>query len=76
MKGRMNGKSLLSFRKTYEKVIQIEANLPHEVSEVMCWGCGKRWLAVYPKQTQMKDLECPWCGNTGGAFKTGQTLDE
>jgi hypothetical protein len=56
-------------------VIDIEANLPHEVCEVMCWKCGHRWIAVYPEQTLLKHLECP-CGEVGYVFKTGQTLEE
>lgn len=55
-------------------VIELEANLPHEVCEVMCWCCGRRWIAVFPEATPLKDLECP-CGKAGYVFKTGQTLD-
>lgn len=56
-------------------IIDIEANLPHEVSEVMCWKCGKRWIAVFPEKTWLQDLECPNCGQ-GHVFKTGQTITE
>lgn len=47
---------------------------PHETAEVMCCGCGHRWIAVYPETTLLKDLECPECGKVGLVFKTGQTL--
>lgn len=56
-------------------IIDISANQPHEVSEIMCWCCGKRWISVCPVGTLLKDLECPQCRNIGGAFKTGQELD-
>lgn len=57
------------------KIIEIEANIPHLVCEVMCWKCGHRWIAVFPEQTLLKDLECH-CGEVGYVFKTGQTLEE
>ena len=59
-----------------DNVIDIEARLPHEVCEVMCWKCGWRWYAVFPEKTPLSDLECPTCGAQGYAFKTGQTLRE
>ena len=58
-----------------DNVIDIEANLPHEVCEVMCCMCHKRWIAVFPEKTWLKDLECPDCGQ-GYVFKTGQTITE
>jgi len=58
-----------------DNIIDITANQPHEVSEVMCWKCGKRWISVRPVGTLLKDLECPQCHAQGGAFKTGQDLD-
>ena len=30
------------------KIIPIEANLPHKVSEVICVRCGRRWIDVRP----------------------------
>lgn len=47
---------------------------PHYVAEAMCWKCGKRWIAVYPTGTLLKELECPGCGNVGYAFHTGQDI--
>jgi DNA-directed RNA polymerase subunit RPC12/RpoP len=57
-------------------IVPIEENLPHCVSEVMCWKCGKRWIAVYPEKTLLKELECPACGHTGYAFLTGQDVED
>ena len=59
-----------------DNVIDIGARLPHEVCEVMCWKCGKRWYAVFPEATILADLECPVCEAHGYAFKTGQTMPE
>ena len=55
--------------------IGIEQILPHEVCEVICVKCGKRWISAHPEWTLLKELECPNCG-TGGVIKTGQTLFE
>ena len=48
---------------------------PHEVAELICIKCHKRWIGVYPMNTLLKDIECPECGKSGFAIKTGQTLD-
>lgn len=53
----------------------IEVPEPHEVAELICWHCGHRWYAVYPEKTHLKNIQCPYCFKTGGAIKTGQTLD-
>ena len=47
---------------------------PHVVSEVICVKCGKRWIAVRPEETLLKELECSNCGQ-GYVIETGQTLD-
>lgn len=41
--------------------IDINENNPHKVSEVICVKCCKRWIAVRPAATKLKDLECPNC---------------
>ena len=51
-------------------------DVPHDVAEVMCWECGERWIAAWPSETLLKDLECPECGSVGYAFLTGQTIKE
>lgn len=56
------------------KVVDIERDIPHEVSEVICLSCLNRWIAVYPENVLLKDIECE-CGATGYVIKTGQTLD-
>ena len=57
------------------KIQSIEENLPHEVAELICLNCHRRWIGVYPQKTLLKDLECK-CGAVGYVIKTGQTLSE
>lgn len=57
------------------KIIPIEEKMPHKVSEVICVRCCRRWLAVRPKGTLLKSLECPGCGQTGGVIETGEEID-
>lgn len=59
-----------------DNITPIEANMPHLVHEVMCWACGRRWIAVHPARTLLKELECPGCGKTGFVFVTGQINPE
>lgn len=56
------------------KVVPIEANMPHTVSEVMCVKCLTRWICVRPSSVLLKDIECT-CGYTGAVIETGQDLD-
>ena len=55
------------------EIVSNEEYLPHEVCEVVCLKCLHRWIAVYPTQTLLKDLECQ-CGCVGYIIKTGQTI--
>ena len=57
------------------KVIEYEENMPHEVAELICLVCHKRWIGVYPQKTLLKDLECK-CGAVGYVIKTGQTIEK
>lgn len=57
------------------EIHHIEENLPHKVSEVICVGCGKRWIAVRPMTTLLKDLECPKCHKQGYVIETGEIID-
>ena len=57
-----------------EKVISIDSNSSHAVSEVICVKCGKRWISVRPEKTLLKDLECENCGQ-GYVIETGQVLE-
>ena len=58
-----------------EKVIPIEVNLPHKVSEVICVKCGKRWISVRPKDTLLKHIVCYNCGE-GYVIETGEEMKE
>jgi len=56
------------------KEIDINTNIPHKVSEVICVKCHVRWIAVRPTETKLKDLECPMCGK-GYCIETGEIID-
>ena len=51
----------------------IEEKQSHKVSEVICVKCGKRWIAVRPKTTMLKEVECSNCGR-GYVIETGEEL--
>ena len=55
--------------------INIEENMPHKVSEVMCVNCKHRWIAVRPTNTLLKNLECPQCGLQGYVIETGEVIN-
>ena len=55
-------------------VIGIENGMPHVLSEVICVRCCRRWLAVRPEGTLLKDMECPGCRRNGGVIETGEEL--
>lgn len=57
------------------KIIDYEANMTHEVAELICLKCLSRWIGVYPQDTPLKKLECK-CGAVGHVIKTGQTIIE
>lgn len=56
--------------------IDFNANRPHEVTELICLRCLKRWIGVYPLGVLLKNIECPNCGEDGAVIKTGQNLEE
>ena len=56
------------------KIIDINNNIQHKVTEVICIKCYKRWIAVRPVNTKLKDLECPNCGK-GYAIETGEIIN-
>ena len=58
------------------KIVGINENTPHRVSEVICVKCTYRWLAVRPITTPLKDLECPWCGKQGFVIETGEVINK
>ena len=55
-------------------VVDIDEFMPHEVAELMCVACKKRFIDVWPEGTLLKDLECPHCKGYGFIIKTGQDL--
>lgn len=57
------------------KIVSMEEYIPHLVSEVICIKCRKRWIAVYPEVTWLKDLECENCG-PGFVINTGQPIPD
>lgn len=59
--------------KTFERIHA--ARDPHIVAEAMCWKCGHRWIATFPENTLLKQLQCPHCEEQGFAFLTNQDLD-
>ena len=48
---------------------------PHEVAELLCVRCLKRWIGVYPVDVLLKEIECPGCGEDGAVIKTGQPIN-
>ena len=56
------------------KIIDINDNIQHKVTEVICIKCYKRWIAVRPVNTKLKDLECPHCGK-GYVIETGEIIN-
>ena len=55
------------------RLIDINENDSHTVSEVICVKCGERWIAVRPEIVKLKTLQCKNCG-TGFVIETGQVL--
>lgn len=56
------------------KILDINENQPHVVSEVICVRCCKRFISVRPENILLKDIECPDCG-AGAVIETGQSID-
>jgi hypothetical protein len=57
------------------EVINIEENLPHKVSEVICINCKYRWIALRPSKCKLKNLECTECHQQGFVIETGEIID-
>jgi len=57
-----------------DNVVDIEKNMPHKISEVVCLKCLRRWIAVMPEKTLLKSLEC-LCGDNGVIIETGENID-
>ena len=57
------------------KIVDINENEPHKVSELICVKCCSRWIAARPQEVLLKDIECSVCGECGGFIETGQDLE-
>ncbi len=44
-----------------------------ETCEVICLKCLSRWIAVFPQEVLLKELECP-NEHVGFTIKTGQSI--
>ena len=56
--------------------IDINDNIPHTVSEVICINCKHRWIAVRPSKCKLKNLECSRCHQQGYVIETGEVFEE
>ena len=57
-------------------VVDIDDYRPHLVSELICIMCYHRWIAVYPEEVLLKDIECSKCKQKGFVIATGQVYRE
>lgn len=58
------------------EIRNIEEQMEHKVSEVICVNCKHRWIAVRPTVTMLKYLECPQCHRQGFVIETGEVFEE
>ena len=65
--------NMIEFREQIKK--RQHEKQEYEVAELICLGCLKRWIGVYPTKSLLKDGECE-CGAVGLIIKTGQTIEE
>lgn len=56
------------------KLYNIEQNIPHKVSEVMCINCKKRFISTRPESVKLKELQCPKCLRQGFIIETGEEI--
>ena len=49
---------------------------PHDYAELICVGCGHRWIGCWPTGTWLKELYCPNCSRKGLVITTGQYIEE
>lgn len=57
-----------------DNVVDIEAFLPHEVTELICLRCRHRWISVHRTNTNLREYQCPRCRRRGTVIHTGQRL--
>ena len=53
-----------------------EENTPYTVQELICLKCLSRWIGAFPTGTNLKEIECPNCGEIGYVIATGQEIVE
>jgi Zn finger protein HypA/HybF involved in hydrogenase expression len=53
----------------------IEKNMPHRMSELICVNCKYRYIAIRPTHTRLKELICPKCGLTEQIIETGEVIE-
>jgi DNA-directed RNA polymerase subunit RPC12/RpoP len=70
IKYRNNGK-----RMNRGKIVDIEENLPHIVSELICVKCGFRFIGCRIEEVLLKDIECKNCGK-GFIIETGEDIEK
>lgn len=58
------------------KEVDINDNIPHRVSEVICINCKHRWIAVRPCECKLKELECAGCHQQGYVIETREVFEE
>lgn len=58
------------------EIRNIEEQMEHKVSEVICVNCKHRWIAVRPTATILKYIECPQCHRQGFVIETGEVFEE
>ena len=54
----------------------VQDNTPHCAGELICIGCHKRWIGVWPEKLWLKDITCPYCNTQGLVISTGQLMEE
>lgn len=57
-------------------VVDIEANLPHTVSEIICVKCHHRYICARPTSCTLNKLECAGCEEIGYMIETGEIMEE
>ena len=57
------------------KILDIDGNIPHKVSEVICINCKNRFIDTRPAQVLLKDLTCPYCRQVGYIIETGEEIE-
>lgn len=46
------------------------------IRELICVGCGYRYIDAHPPEMWLKEIVCPNCQRQGHIIMTGQELEE